>query len=699
MNRPVFLGFCGCLLSVIVLSSPLAAQRMAGLVNEAERDSSGVAPSTPGVSDASLDALFNSLAAVRDFKAAAISPDGAHVAWVEAAVDKNNIPEGKTAIFVGATSTSRTAPVRISAADDGKNYSEDEVAWSPDGKQLAFLSDADPSGRTQLYVVDSTGGKARRLTNLKGSLTDPQWSPDGKLIGLLFTENAPRPANPLAPIPPELGVVGDQIYEQRLTTVEVDSGKVHQLSPADIHVYEYDWSPDGKTFAVTAAHGVADDNWYLAHLYTISLDSGEMKTIYKPPLQMAKPKWSPDGKSIAFVAGLMSDEGCVGGDVFTLPATGGEARDVTPGIKSSPGWLSWISSDQILFAGTNDGSGRAATVSLADGKIQTVWEGDEVVSAGGTGSYSLSLSADHKNSAVIRQSFSAAPEVWAGPIGAWHQLTHANAQLRQTGGKMEDVHWTNEGMRIQGWLMYPRDYDPKRIYPMVVVPHGGPGCATLPYFPSRAGGYTSATSVLSTLGYFLLYPNPRGSLGLGQSYIRGNLKNLGQADFRDILTGIDHVEKTLPVDSRRLGITGWSWGGFWTMWSVTQTNRFRAAVAGAGISNLQSYYGENDIDKWMLPYFGATVYDDPAIYARSSPITFIKKVKTPTLMVVGEYDGECPVPQSREFWHALRNLGVPSELVIYPGEGHAIREPGHQRDIMERMVKWFDQYLNAGDTH
>jgi dipeptidyl aminopeptidase/acylaminoacyl peptidase len=694
MHRRTFRWLHGWVLFLLVLPVSVSAQRMMGSTSSAEKGSTLGSSSTPDLSNSSLETLFNSLAAVRRFDQVAISPDGKYVAWVEAIVDKKGVPGDKTAIYLSETPPAAVAPRRISASDDQKEYAEKDVSWSPDSKQLAFLSDANPSGRAQLFIVDVVGGKARRLTDLTGSLSDPQWSPDGKGIALLFTENAPRAADPLAPIPPELGVVEDKIYEQRLTTVEVASGKAHLLSPADIHVYEYDWSPDGKTFAVTAAHGVADDNWYLAQLYTISLDSGEMKAIYKPPLQIAKPRWSPDGKSIAFVAGLMSDEGCVGGNIFIISGVGGEARDVTPGIKSSPGWLSWLSREQILFAEINEGSGRIAKLNVGDGKIETVWAGSEVIFAGGLGFYSLSLSADHKNTAVIRQSFSTPPEVWAGPIGAWQQLTHVNSQLHPTWGKVEDLHWTNEGMRVQGWLMYPRDYDPSRRYPMVVVPHGGPGCATLPYFPSRAD-YTATTSVLSTLAYFLLYPNPRGSLGQGQDYIRGNVKDLGYADFRDILTGIDQVEKNLPIDSHRLGITGWSWGGYWTMWSVTQTDRFQAAVAGAGIVNLQSYYGENDIDKWMLPYFGATVYDDPALYARSSAITFIKNVKTPTLIVVGEYDGECPTPQSREFWHALRDLGVPTELVIYAGEGHAIRDPNNQRDIMERMVNWFNQYLVA----
>jgi dipeptidyl aminopeptidase/acylaminoacyl peptidase len=153
------------------------------------------------------------------------------------------------------------------------------------------------------------------------------------------------------------------------------------------------------------------------------------------------------------------------------------------------------------------------------------------------------------------------------------------------------------------------------------------------------------------------------------------------------------VLKIAPVDPNRLGVAGWSYGGYMTMWTVTQTNRFKAAVAGAGISDWLSYYGQNAIDQWMLPYFGASVYDDPKVYEKSSPITFIKNVKTPTLIVVGERDGECPAPQSYEFWHALNTLGVPNQFVVYPREGHRFREPEHKRDVMERTAKWFEDHL------
>src|SRR2546428_3101306 len=183
-------------------------------------------------------------------------------------------------------------------------------------------------------------------------------------------------------------------------------------------------------------------------------------------------------------------------------------------------------------------------------------------------------------------------------------------------------------------------------------------------------------------GYFVYLPNPRGSFGQGEPFTQANVRDFGYGDFRDIMTGVDELIEKFPVDENRVGVTGWSYGGYMTMWAVTQTNRFRAAVSGAGLSNWQSYYGENDIDQWMIPFFGASVYDDPAVYAKSSPINFIKNAKTPTLVLVGEYDVECPVPQSYEFWRALKRHGVSTELVVYAGEGHGFHQSQHRRDYM-----------------
>jgi dipeptidyl aminopeptidase/acylaminoacyl peptidase len=303
---------------------------------------------------------------------------------------------------------------------------------------------------------------------------------------------------------------------------------------------------------------------------------------------------------------------------------------------------------------------------------------------------------DGKTSAVIRHSFEQPPEVWAGPIGAWKQVTHANAGSRALCGHAKSVRWKSDKFTAQGWLVFPRDYDAAKRYPMIVFVHGGPAWLRRPawlgtYFQS--GVYD--LGVLAHEGYFVFYPNARGSLGMGEEFTRANVKDFGYGDLRDIMTGVDHVIDNYPVDKDRLALAGWSYGGYMAMWAVTQTHRFRAAIAGAGIANWQSYYGQNGIDQWLIPYFGASVYDDPAVYARSSPITFIKRVKTPTLILVGERDLECPPAQSYEFWHALKTFGVPNQFVVYANEGHIFANPQHRRDVLRRSLAWIDR--NVGN--
>lgn len=631
--------------------------------------------------------VIHTLFAGKGFEQTAISPDGKQVAWVETLVDKDGIPNGTSAIYVSDISLG-AAPKRVSAGNGGKAYAENGIAWSPDSKRLAFLSDALQPGQQQLYSIELAAGHARKLTDAKGVFNAPGWSPDGKKLAVLFIENATRAAGPLAAETPQTGVIKEAVIEQRLTLVDVSGAKLLQISPADMYVYEYDWSPDGNRFVVTAAHGNGDDNWYIAELYTLDTAGGGIKSIYKPPLQIASPAWSPDGKSVAFIGGLMSDEVAVGGDVFVVPVEGGDARNVMPEMKSSASNLRWTRDGKIIFGEWLDGGTAIASVSPDHVNSEILWKGDDLIAADLSGA-GASLAADGRTSAVIRQSFSRAPEIWAGPIGSWRQITSRNAGLKPAWGESKSIHWTNEGFNLQGWLLYPRNFDASRKYPMVVSVHGGPGSMVRSSWP----GSGSFAVALSGAGYFVFFPNPRGSFGQGEVFTRANVKDFGYGDWRDILTGLDTVLKTVPVDEHRLGLTGWSYGGYMTMWGVTQTNRFAAAMAGAGLANFQSYYGENQIDQWMIPFFGASVYDDPAVYAKSSPITFIKNARTPTLILVGDSDGECPTPQSYEFWHALKTLGVENEFVVYEHEGHNFVNPAHQRDVIERVTAWFDQHL------
>ncbi len=612
-----------------------------------------------------------------------LSPNGKHLAWVQSTASTTS----KQTYIRETSGSALAAMVNIATTGERTDF---DPAWSPDSKTLAFFSSAGETEQRQLWTVNADGSNPKTVTHLKGYAARPRWSHDGKQIAFLHIEGAGG-GGPLMAAPVTTGVIDTAIHNQRIAVLDISSGQLRRVSPANLHIYDYDWSPDDKTFVITAAPGPGDNNWWIAQIYTIDIAKGSATSIYKPSLQVAVPRWSPDGKSVAFIEGLMSDEGFHGGDLFTISADGHDLQNRTRGRKSSVSSLFWQTPDRILFTEIVGGGTAISELTVANNSVRTIWKGQEDLHAFGNFP-NFAVSKDGKFAAAERSSFETPPEVWAGPIGEWRQLTRNNAALSPTWGKAENLEWTNDGFNIQGWLLSPRQVESGKKYPMIVLIHGGPSSAVTPDWPASFGMPRAIIAALSSRGYYVLMPNPRGSYGQGEKFTRANVKDFGAGDLRDTLAGVDAAIKKYPIDPARLGVTGWSYGGYMTMWTVTQTNRFRGAVAGAGVANWQSYYGQNLIDQWMIPFFGASVYDDPAVYEKSSPIRYIKNVKTPTLVIVGERDAECPAPQSYEFWHALRTLGVPTQLIIYAGEGHLFLKPENQADRMDQTVAWFDKY-------
>jgi dipeptidyl aminopeptidase/acylaminoacyl peptidase len=653
---------------------------------------------SPSTKDARIGALIETLGKTRTPSSAAISPDGTTVAWAV------RTHEGSQIHLTDVANPDPAKEKIVGTGSGATSCGSSEPTWSPDGAWLAFVSNctanADKSEQDQVFVWSTMTGESKELTHLVGGIDSLAWSPDGKSIGFLFVENATRSAGALAAMKPWAGVIGEDGVEiQRVGVVNVASGSFSQVTPATLHAYEFGWSPDSKHLVFVAANPPGENNWWVAQLYIEGIAGGPPTSILDTTkvsgslhgLQIAVPRWSPDGSRIAFIGGLMSDQGSTGGDVYLIPSTGGEPKDVTPGRAASVAFIGWLGPQVIGIAEHVAGSSHLTALDLNTGKDlpQTNTTFPETVGAGGL-TMSVSVSNEHVLT-LIRSSFEKAPEVWAGPLDGMKQITHLNDGMKPAWGKTESIEWTSDGFKVQGWLLYPANYDPAKKYPLLVSVHGGPSSAVTPRWPGV--GYGGVP--FSALGYFVFMPNPRGSYGEGEKFTQANIKDFGYGDLRDILAGMDVLEKRFPIDKDREGLTGWSYGGFMTMFGVTQTTRFKAAVAGAGISDWKSYYGENSIDQWMVPFFGKTVYDDAAVYAKSSAIEYIKKVKTPTLVVVGDRDGECPAPQSFEFWHALRAEGVKTQLVIYPNEGHAFRTPEHRRDVLERALNWFETEMPA----
>lgn len=658
-------------------------------------------PRATGTSlESQLRSAFAQAEDVHSPDAAAISPDGQWIAWTS---------DGDIHLAPYAE------PARkgwVTACGGSERGEESEFAWSPDSRYFAFLSNCNSRHEQGIYIGAPGSGEAPHLlVNLRGQANSLAWSPDGSQIGFLYTEGSGASAGweEWAPKKPLSGVIGEGHEEaQRIAIVDSRQGTLDLVTPASLHVYEFDWSPDSGALAYIAAHPPGEQNWWSAQLYTQpvakasssraggALATAEPHVVVDPArdgsplhgMQLAVPRWSPDGKRIAFIGGLMSDRGLTGGDIYLVSRQGSDPVDITPHRKASPAWIIWTDDATLQVAETAGGSSHLFAYDVDTRRELTTDDlrlNASILPEAPRMSFSM---ARNRRIALILNSFVSPPEVWAGPVRNLKQITHDNDAFRPSWGKADSITWRNDSFDIQGWLIEPVGFDAHRSYPMIVIVHGGPAWAST---PSWASYYRAIT--FSAAGYFVFLPNPRGSFGEGERFTQANRRDFGYGDLRDILTGIDVVSKQYPIDSRRIGITGWSYGGFLTMFAITQTHRFRAAVAGPGISDWQSYYGENFISGWMPPYFGTSVYDDPAVYARSSAIDFVKQAGTPTLFAVGNADGECPMTQSLELWQGLRHEHVPTQLVVYPNEGHAFAAHEHRLDFLERSLAWFQQYM------
>lgn len=630
-----------------------------------------------------VPALAAEPAALRDYRALAISPDGKRIAALEA-LDPGGLPLRPHASVIVRDVASGAI---VAQYDPCATCIYDHPAWSPDQQALAFISADARAGTATLYIASAAGAAPAAV--IKGVASTARWSPDGKRIALLATPGARKLAGAVEAGARQVGEIGVQEDAQRLALVPANGGEAVMVSPPESYIYEYDWTPDGKGFVVTSAKGNGDNNWWVATLGHVDIASGALRVLAAPRMQMTIPRVAPDGRSVAFIAGLMSDFGSVGGDVFTVPLSGGTPHNLTPRFAGSFNGLAW--QGRQLIASALVGSEHAVlTIDPLKRATRTLWSG--AVGASGSRQGRFVFSADGAVAASVHEDFARAPRIVAGRLPQLAAITRDNdgfaPQVRAT-----SVEWSNEGFRMQGWLLAPLAIEAGKKYPMVVQVHGGPASAASPRFVSDGEQANPLLRDLARKGYYVFLPNPRGSFGQGVAFGSANRRDFGGGDWRDILAGIDAAARVAPVDTGRLGLMGHSYGGFMTMWGVTHSDRFKAAVAGAGIANWISYYGQNGIDQWMIPFFGASAYDDPAVYRAASPIESIKAAKTPTLLYVGERDVETPAVQSMEFWHGLRAMGTPTALVIYDGEGHAIRKPEHQRDQRARTLAWFERYL------
>ncbi|MBC8163150.1 MAG: S9 family peptidase [Roseiflexaceae bacterium] len=616
-----------------------------------------------------------------------LSPDGTLAAFVRSDAYKEYRDFTRSHIWIVPTGAGEARQFTSGARADWA------PRWSPDGRTLAFLSDR-VGERTQVFLLPRDGGEARQLTALSGEIDELAWSPDGSQLAFLMTD----------PAPVELAARrerGDDAQEferhhawQRVWTADLASGATRQVTSGDVHVWEFGWAPDGG-FALLTSSEPYEWSWFDAAIAYVGPEGGLPRTIHRAPEKCYAMPRSPDGKTVTFLSGIWSDRGINAGELLLAPLAG---NDGEPPVSLSSGYAGSIwwyrhSPDgaTVDFLAYEQGQAAVGRIDRASGERATRWRGEVAFNE----SHAAAHLAMDGTLAVIRADARTAQELYvAAPTDAleFRQLTHLHSELagELAIGETRTICWNStDGRAMQGLLILPVGYASGQPVPLVAWVHGGPAWLyTHTYYVASRG-----LQLLAGKGMAVFLPNPRGSNGWGLPFLESNIGDFGGMDYQDIISGVDHLIAAGIADGERLGIGGWSYGGFMAAWAIGQTQRFKAALVGAAIVNWRSFHGAAEIGLWDRVAMRANPYRQGGIYDQRSPISAVERVSTPTLILHGEHDRVVPLDQGYEFFRALKDHGVPVELVSYPREGHSISERLHQLDRMRRWLALFEQHL------
>jgi dipeptidyl aminopeptidase/acylaminoacyl peptidase len=609
-----------------------------------------------------------------------ISPDGKYVIFV---VRTPDFEENSYNTDLWIISAQGGEPLQLTYHKKSDRYPR----WRADGKMLAFLSDRDE--KNQIWLMSPSGGEAEKLTDSKSGVSSFAWSPNGKKIAYLSAEPLSEEEEKKKKEKDDAIVVDKDIKMTNLWIMDVESKNTIQLTKGDFNVDSFDWSPDGSTIAYSITPTPKADDQAESDLMIISVAGREPHTLVKRIGTDTAPLWSPDGNYIAFISRDGQKNATGNNYICLVPASGGEPINLTKQFDGSANIISWSEDAKKIYFDADKGVlTHLYAVEIPDAKIDQITDNLDYV----VGSFSFNKDATHI--AFIKEDPYTPEEVYVSSVTSYNpkKLTDFNPWIKELQlGEIEAIQWkSKDGWEIEGLLVKPVGYQKGIKYPMVVLAHGGPAGAYTKSFPASWARYDH---IWAGKGYAVFLPNFRGSSNYGEKFLQGDFNDWGNGDYQDIESGIDYLVKSGIADPDKLGIAGWSYGGYMTAWTVTQTNRFKAASLGAGLTNLYSMYSQNDIPSVMDDYLGGAPWDRYEIYHKCSPMTYIKNAKTPTLILHGQEDRRVPPPQAKEFYMGLKKNGAIVEWVLYPREPHGLREPKHQKDKMNREIEWFDKYI------
>jgi len=631
---------------------------------------------------------IDDLISLRRVSAPVISPDGTQVAYV---VRETNWEENsyETEIWLADVRDGTNRQLTNAAKSSGA------PAWAPDGRRLAFLSDR--SGKHQIHTITPAGGESIQITTSGEPISAFKWSPDGLRIAFTAVDPVLDPMKERVNRYGDFDVIDDDHRMTNLQVVDIGTRQVRRLTNGQFVVGSFEWSPDGTRIAFDHRINSDPDNNGTADISIVGAADGRISRVVTRDGSDSEPKWSPDGSHVAFVTSMANPPFTYRNRVIALvPAAGGTIKSLTTTFDENPSIVEWKPSG-IFFMASQRTWSYLYRLDPATERISRLAPSDRWIGS------AFSLSDAAQTAALIASDPSTFPEVAVLKLDTLQQrmLTELGTQTVKWAQPVRDVvSWrSQDGTQIEGVLHKPANFEVGKAYPLLVIIHGGPTGTSrpIPFTSLPAGLSAYPLDVWLARGALVLEPNYRGSAGYGERFRSLNVRNLGIGDAWDVLSGIDHLIRQGWVDGGRVGVMGWSQGGYISAFLSTRHGaRFKAISVGAGISNWATYYSNTDIHRFTRQYLLATPWDDPDVYAKTSPMTYIKGARTATLIQHGATDRRVPLSNAYELYQGLRDQGTATQLIVYKGfegVGHGPSKPKSSRALMQHNLAWFDKYL------
>ncbi|HSF18226.1 MAG TPA: S9 family peptidase [Vicinamibacteria bacterium] len=624
------------------------------------------------------------------------SPDGSLAAFIVGeAVMKDEKSEWVSQIYVARSDGSGSFQLTRGES------SSTSPRWSPDGRWIAFLSSRGGE-HSNLWRIAVGGGEAERLTDEKGGIEGFVWSPDGSHIAFTMPrpptdeeEKAEKEKRDAKVVDDDLKMV--DLYVLPLATNEEGKRLARKLTTGRFSVggpfgeAEMDWSPDGRSIVFSHQPTPRVNDWPLTDISVVDVASGEIRVLVETDAAESQPVYSPDGRWIAFTASDIPPSWGFTSRVQLIPASGGQPEPLAESYDQQPSIVGWSGDGaRVYITEIHRTVSRLSALPRDGGQPVDVTPPDRMVDG-------ANLNDTGTHFGFSSESMDTPPEAFVSNVARFEAVRVSEVQRlpELPLGRTDIIEWSStDGTRVEGLLTYPVDYREGARVPLLVIVHGGPAGVFTQSFIASRGAYPIAS--FASRGYAILQANVRGSSGYGRGFRYANYEDWGGGDYQDIMSGVDHVIELGVADPNRLGVMGWSYGGFMTSWILTQTDRFKAASVGAGVTNLMSFTGTADIPGFLPDYFGGEYWDVFDRFRSHSAMFNVKGVTTPTLIQHGENDRRVPISQGYELYNALKRQGVETKMVVYPRQPHGIREPRLQLDAMKRNLDWFERFLPTG---